>query len=93
MTLALLAGCTLRVRVTVEPANATVTLPDGTSRGLPHDVPVGPSPFRATAVQVSAPGYRSTEVRLPWHRFAVRRVRAVHLLLVEEHGPSGTWTR
>ena len=93
LCLALLTGGTLRVSVTGEPENARVFMAAGTSRGLPAQVQVGPNPFRAAEFQVSAPGYRTLDVRLPWHRYALRRVRAVQVLLVEEHGPAGTWTR
>lgn len=86
-------GCAYHVRMTVQPENASVLMPDGVTRGLPVDVPVSGNPFGAAQVQVSAPGYRTVEVSLPWHRFALRRVRQVRVLLVEDHGPSGTWTR
>jgi hypothetical protein len=89
----LLAGCAYRVRMTVQPENASVLMPDGVTRGLPVDIPVPGNPFGAAEVQITAPGYRTVDVRLPWHRFAFRRVRQVRVLLVEDHGPSGTWTR
>jgi hypothetical protein len=83
---AVLGGCATHVRVESRPPGALVTARNGDAFSTPDKVYVGFWPFARRAVVVTAPGYRPADVRL---KIGVHRVEVV---MVPEHGPSGTWT-
>lgn len=95
MWLLLLLGCLQPLHVSADPVGAVMKLPDGQSVALPADVSLTAPLFTKPEVRVSAPGYRTLVLQVrrlrngPW----LSHSNAVHIVLVPEHGPSGTWTQ
>lgn len=101
----MMSGCTYTVTVTSDVPGARV---DGLSQGpsaLPVDVKVPWGPFVRRKITVMAPDYRDVEVDLgtrtvrsadfslfnfflPWRP----PKEEMNVVMVREHGPSGTWT-
>lgn len=101
-----LAACAYTVTITSSPMPAQVLLPDGRTVVTPAQVEL--PPLRAWPVVVSAPGHRpvTADVRraigpgrvlatAPWHRSGWKAGTPrgeIRVVLVSEHGPSGTWS-
>lgn len=101
-----LAGCAYRVVLTSAPS-AQVTLPDGQIVTTPEEVALRWVPFGHQRVTVEARGHRPLEVDLRATEIKLHHYVSdtlwrpstllgaprgeVHFLLIEEHGPAGTW--
>lgn len=97
MLLLALVGCTYSVHLASRPSPAVVQLPDGRRVTTPDEIRLRWRPFRKQVATVTALGYRPLEVDLS--RLRLRSGRAfsgqageVEVLLVPDHGPTGTWT-
>jgi hypothetical protein len=102
-----LAGCAYTVALTSTPMPARVALPDGRIVATPTEARLRWAPFGHQVVTATAPGYRPLTVDLRrdevtlgrWVATSVFRPATwfgaprgeVRLVLVEEHGPAGTW--
>lgn len=101
----LLSGCTYTLQMRSEAPGARVEGLEGGAVSLPTEVKVPIGPWVRRKVVVSAPSYRPVEldlgsrtqraadlgffaVLLPWRP----RKAELDVVLVKEHGPSGTWT-
>jgi hypothetical protein len=88
---AALTGCRHRVTVVSDPLGAAVSHGRVSLGTTPTEVVLWKAPFLRYRVRVGHSGYRAVEVDLarglrPW------RARRQHeVILVREHGPSGTW--
>lgn len=101
------ASCGYRLVLGSQPP-ATVLLPDGSLVSTPAEVRLRYVPFGHQRVVASADGYRSCEIDLREDAIrllpmvigtlahpatlAGRPRTEVRIVLVPEHGPSGTWT-
>lgn len=101
-------GCAYRVTIASAPAGAQLTLPDGSTPSTPAETTLRWRLFGRQLVTATAPGYRPltvdlrrSEVRwLHYPRDTVLRPNRltgaprghVELILVPDHGPTGTWT-
>ncbi len=108
MIAAWLAGCAYTVTLTSAPMPARVQLPGGRVVATPVDAKLRWAPWSHQVVTADAPGYRTLvvdlrddEVRLGrWIATSLFRPATwsgaprgeVRLVLVPEHGPSGTWS-
>ena len=82
------AGCVREVRVRSQPTPADVLLSSGKLKLTPFTVKVRRTPFKPQLAEVTAVGYRPLVIDL-------RRAgpqNDIFVLLVPEHGPSGSWT-
>lgn len=89
-----LSSCVVTVRVDSRPVSAEVQTSKGDVFRLPADIPVRWAPFDRPELLCTAVGYREVTVplRLGMGPFGLRKPRRVEISLIEEHGPSGTWT-
>ncbi|MCB9780563.1 MAG: PEGA domain-containing protein [Alphaproteobacteria bacterium] len=92
LCLTLSTGCVRRVTVRSDPPGASVTR-RGESIGVtPLEIRVWFVPFAAQQVRVGMPGYRGVYVALG-RKLGLFRAETVHeVMLVPNHGRSGTWT-
>ena len=103
----LLGGCAYRVALSSQPTPVQVMLPDGTTVVTPSEVVVRWRPYGHQRITASSTGMRPVtvdvrerEVRL-WRFVGTtlahpdtlwgRPRGEVHLVLIPEHGPAGTW--
>lgn len=95
-------GCRYRVQVDVKPSPAVLELPDGRQAIAPGVIDVRWAPWNRQILRASAVGHRPVVVDLRkeevrFGRFIRRGFRSprgrVELILVPEHGPTGTWTQ
>lgn len=97
-------GCRYVVRIESDPVGATLNFPDGRRVVTPDEVVFQVAPFKRHPVTIEAEGHRSLETDLSrigvsfsnasrrWLRPLRDDVRdVIHLVMVPEHGPSGTW--
>lgn len=107
MIAAWLAGCAYTVSLTSTPMPVRVALPDGTVVATPAEARLRWVPYGHQVVVATAPGYRRLEVDLRRDEVTLGRWMAttvfrpatwlgaprgeVRLVLVEDHGPAGTW--
>ncbi len=89
-----LPSCIVTVHVDSRPVSAEVQTPKGEVYRLPADIPIRWAPFDRPELLCTAVGYRDVTLplRLGMGPFAFRKPRGVEISLVEDHGPSGTWT-
>ncbi len=90
--LALAGGCTVVVHVDSRPVPAEVALLPGQMVRLPAEIPLRWVPFRRPQLLCTAIGYRSVTVPVRLGLGSLHRARAVEVVLIPEHGPTGTWT-
>ncbi len=91
LLLAALMGCRHRVTVVSDPVGASLHHGRTSLGSTPTEVVLWTAPFLRYTVRVGRSGYRAVEVDLarglkPW-----RPRRQHEVVLVREHGPSGTW--
>jgi len=103
----LASGCAYKVNLNTNPLAADVKLPDGTTVVTPAEIKFRYVPFGRQTIVVTAPGYRvvemdlrRTEIKLGRYiTDAIFKPRTwlgdargqVHVVLVPNHGPVGTW--
>ena len=104
---ALFGGCAYKVKLSSNPLAADVRLPDDTIVATPADVTLRYVPFGHQRIVITAPGYRVVEMDLRKTEIKLGRYITdaifrpgtwlgnsrgqVHVVLVPNHGPVGTW--
>ena len=93
----MLWSCTYSVHIATRPTPALISLPDGTRIVSPADTRLKWSPLKRQTLTVSAQGHRPITVNIRDLRLRSGRALSgqkgdLELILVPQHGSSGTWT-
>lgn len=91
LALGLAGGCARRVIVQSDPPGATVRTKRKMLGPTPYERRVWWVPFARQEVTVAMSGYRPVTVDLRPHLGLVRAETVHEVVLVPQHGPSGTW--
>ena len=84
--LLVVGGCAARIDMASQPIGAVMTLEDGAQVVTPATIDTVVWPAKRKQGVVSASGYRSLHVRIPY-----ASQRTWMIVLVPEHGPAGSW--